>query len=116
MTIPLKMQTNFPLICGVLMASIAGAGKTWGQASAPDGTTAVPVAPPVVITLDEAIHRTQSSDENYTAAVGARRSAALDRNISYGDLLPSAVYHNQGLYTQPNGQTNQAGQGVTSQP
>jgi outer membrane protein TolC len=31
-------------------------------------------------------------------------------------MLPGAVYHNQALYTQPNGQQNQAGQGVGSQP
>jgi outer membrane protein TolC len=30
--------------------------------------------------------------------------------------LPSAVYHNQALYTQPNGLLNQAGQGAAAQP
>lgn len=91
-------------------------GVARSQASAPDTATAAPVATSVVITLDEAIRRAQSSDANYAAAVAAGRSAALDRNIAYGNLLPSAVYHNQGLYTQANGRTNQAGQGVTSQP
>ena len=30
--------------------------------------------------------------------------------------MPSAVYHNQALYTQPNGLLNQAGQGAAAQP
>jgi len=86
------------------------------QTTASDASSAAPSAPPVVITVDEAIHRAQSSDANYAAAVAAGRSAALDRNIAYSNLLPSVVYHNQGLYTQPNGLKNQAGQGVSSQP
>ena len=108
-----KMQSSFFLIGGMLAALLGSAVIAPGQASAPDATTA---APPMVITLDEAIHRAQSSDANYAAAVAAGRSAALDRNIAYADLLPNAVYHNQGLYTQPNGEKNQAGQGVSSQP
>lgn len=116
MTIPLKTRRNVLLVGGLLAGILGSAVVARSQASAPDATTAAPVAPPVVITLDEAIRRAQSSDANYAAAVAAGRSAALDRNIAYGNLLPNAVYHNQGLYTQPNGQTNQAGQGVTSQP
>jgi outer membrane protein TolC len=58
-------------------------------------------AQPVAITLDEAIHRAEASEPNYAAAAGASRSAALDRNIAYSNLLPSVVYNNQGLYTEP---------------
>lgn len=97
------------------MAAMLGSGVTpQCQVSAPDAATAAPAAP-IVITLDEAIHRAQSSDANYVAAVAADRSGVLDRNIAFADLLPNAVYHNQGLYTQPNGERNQAGQGVSSQ-
>ena len=46
----------------------------------------------------------------------ANRSAALDRSIARGSMLPSVVYHNQALYTQPNGLQNQAGQGAAAQP
>lgn len=70
---------------------------------------------PVVITLDDAIHRAESSDPAYVASAADKQVAALDRSIARGALLPSVVYHNQMLYTQPNGETNQAGQGVTSQ-
>jgi outer membrane protein TolC len=116
MTIPLKRRRNFLLVGGILMGLLDSAVVARSQASAPDTANAVPVATSVVITLDEAIRRAQSSDANYAAAVAAGRSAALDRNIAYADLLPNAVYHNQGLYTQPNGEKNQAGQGVSSQP
>ena len=104
------------MLIGVVVGLLGGGVMTWGQASATGITTAASVTPPVVITLDEAIHRAQSSDANYATAVAAGRSAVLDRNIAYADLLPNAVYHNQGLYTQPNGEKNQAGQGVAAQP
>ena len=61
-----KMQSSFFLIGGMLAALLGSAVIAPGQASAPDATTA---APPMVITLDEAIHRAQSSDANYAAAV-----------------------------------------------
>lgn len=114
--IGLRRQSGFVfLLGGALAIFIGGAIVAPCQAPAPD-TMGAPAAPPVVITLEDAIHRAQSSDANYAAAVAAGRSAALDRNIAYGNLLPSVVYHNQGLYTQPNGEKNQAGQGVASQP
>ena len=60
--------------------------------------------PPVVITLDDAIHRAQANDPGYAGAKADRASASLDRSIARAALLPSVVYHNQYLYTQPNGE------------
>ena len=57
---------------------------------------------PVTISLDEAIRRAQTSEPGYAAASAASGSAALDRSIARAGLLPSVVYHNQALYTQPN--------------
>lgn len=99
----------FFLAGGLLSAWFGGVVVARSQATAPDATA----APPVVITLEDAIHRAQSSDANYAAAVAAGQSAKLDRNIAYSNLLPSVVYHNQGLYTQPNGQKSQT---ALSQP
>ncbi len=96
------------LLCG-------GAGAR-AQAPAQNQAHAAPSGQPVILTLDEAIRRAESSDVSYASAVAVERTAALDRNIAYGNLLPSVVYHNQGLYTQPNGLLNQAGQGVSAQP
>ncbi len=73
-------------------------------------------APPVTITLDEAIRRAQANEPAYAAAVADSRSAALDRSIARAGMLPSVDFHNQGLYTQPNGLQNQAGQGAAAQP
>ncbi len=58
-----------------------------------------------VITLDEAIHRAQSSAPAYVLARADARSAALDRSIARAALLPNAVYQNQYLYTESNGTT-----------
>jgi outer membrane protein TolC len=73
------------------------------QAPAPD-------APAPVITLEEAIHRAQANEPGYATALAEARVAALDRSIARAGLLPDATYHNQYLYTQPNGTANQAGQ------
>jgi outer membrane protein TolC len=73
------------------------------QATAP--ATSVPSS----ITLDEAIARARANEPAFAAALAASRVAQLDRSIARAALLPSAVYHNQYLYTQPNGATNQAG-------
>ena len=78
--------------------------------------TTAPAGGSIVITLDEAIHRAQANEPAFAASVAESKAADLDRSIARAALLPSAVYHNQVLYTQPNGEQNQAGQGVGSQP
>jgi outer membrane protein TolC len=60
--------------------------------------------------LQEAIHRAQQNEPAFAAAFADQRSAAIDRYLAKAALLPSATFHNQALYTQPNGQTNQGGQ------
>jgi outer membrane protein TolC len=42
--------------------------------------------------------------------VAAQKSSAIDSYLTKAALLPSVTYHNQVLYTQPNGQQNSAGQ------
>lgn len=56
--------------------------------------------PPIIITLDEAIHRAQTNEPNFAVARAEAKATALDRSISRAALLPNAVYHNQYLYTQ----------------
>ena len=55
---------------------------------------------PVEITLGEAIHRAQANAPEFAAAQAESRSAGLDRWTAWSGLLPSAVYHNQGVYSQ----------------
>lgn len=75
------------------------------------------VAPaPAAITLEEAIHRAEASEPAFADAAAQEKTSTLDRSIARNSLLPSVVYHNQAFYTQPNGENNQAGQGVGSQP
>ena len=78
-------------------------GLVYAQAPPPPGA-----AP--VITLEEAIHRAQANEPSYAASAAEARVAKLDRSIARAGLLPDATYHNQYLYTQPNGVANQAGQ------
>src|ERR1700733_11351203 len=72
--------------------------------------------PDVVLTLDQAIQRAQGNETAYANAVAESRIANLDRSIARDSLLPTLTFHNQGLYTQPNGSVNQAGPGTGSQP
>jgi len=77
-------------------------------------TQAPPAAPPT-ISLQDAIQRAQLNEPAFAASIAAQKSAAIDRYIAKTALLPSAIYHNQMLYTEPNGQTNQGGQAGTQQ-
>jgi outer membrane protein TolC len=73
-------------------------------------------APSTSITLVDAIRRAQSNEPSFAASVAASRTAALDRTIARNSLLPSAIYHNQVLYTQPNGDTTRNLQGPANEP
>lgn len=101
------------LCAAFVVATAVSSAQTTVQAAQPDSS---PTAQPVLITLDEALKRAQSSEPTFAAAVANSRVAGLDRSIARSGLLPSVVYHNQALYTQPNGLTNQAGQGASPQP
>ena len=95
----------------ILMA--AGAVTAFGQSppSAPDASIS---ASAVVITLDEAIHRAQMSEPNYSASSAANKIASLDRSIAVGGLLPSVRLYNQDIHTQSNGLFSEGGEGVVS--
>lgn len=66
--------------------------------------------------MEEALKRAQANEPTFAAALADARVAGLDKSIARAGLLPSVTYHNQALYTQPNGLSNQAGQGVGAQP
>lgn len=53
------------------------------------------------ITLREAIERARSNEPNFAASAAASSVANLDKENAKAALLPSVVYHNQYLYTQP---------------
>src|SRR5215469_15532631 len=89
------------LCCGTRLAA---AQDTTAANAQPAG------AQPVAITLQEAIHRAQANEPAFAAAIAASRVAGLDKSIARAGLLPGVTFHNQYLYTEPNGQQNQAGQ------
>lgn len=55
------------------------------------------------LTLDQALTRAQANEPAYAAARVESQVAALERKTARAALLPTAVYHNQAIYTQANG-------------
>src|SRR6202167_5472774 len=66
----------------------------------------VPAGP---ITLEQAIALARANEPTFAAAVANSRVAAIDHSIARAALLPNVDYHNQVLYTQPNGAFNGGG-------
>jgi outer membrane protein TolC len=83
--------------------ALAGAvnfpSTSFAQEAAPSG---------VVISLAEAIHRAEQNEPAFANAVAQQKSASIDRYLANAALLPSVIYHNQMLYTEPNGLRNTA--------
>jgi outer membrane protein TolC len=76
-----------------------------GQAT----TASASAATPVSISLNDAIQRAEANEPAFAASVAESKAAQLDRSIARAALLPSVDYHNQFLYTQPNGEVTQVG-------
>jgi outer membrane protein TolC len=128
MKLPLKRKVKLDILfifsLAVLVVNAAYAG---GQATVRELTNSSPadasstgaVAPSadlVVITLDEAIRRTQANEPAYAAAVASSRSAGLDKSISRAGLLPTVRLYSQDVYTQPDGIYTEGDAGEPSAP
>jgi outer membrane protein TolC len=87
-------------VCGVCFA-LTSSPLHAQQASPPIPASSSPASQPASITLDEALARARTNQPVFAAAVAANRNAVLDRSIARSTLLPSVVYHNQYIYTQP---------------
>jgi outer membrane protein TolC len=100
------------VLLAILLAATVTQAQTMSAASASETseTAAVPV-----ITLQDAIARAEANDPSYATSMADRGVAHLDHNIERASFLPVVTYHNQYLYTQPNGLKNEAGQGVSAQ-
>ena len=66
-------------------------------------------APPASITLEQALALARANEPNLAAAAANKRVTAIDHSIAQAALLPNVSYHNQVLYTQPNGAFNGSG-------
>ena len=102
-------QETFRLVAFVLLAPIGAMGDLAAAQSASQ-TPAANATVPISISLDEAIHRAEQNEPVFAAVAAEQRALALDRTNATAALLPSVIYHNQVLYTQPNGLKNQGGQ------
>ena len=108
-----KMRHYWRLLSGAALFLMTAAAGALAGAQAP--AVAAPQNAPVTISLDEAIRRAQTSEPGYAAASAASGVASLDRSIARAGLLPSVVYHNQALYTQPNHLQNLASPAAATQ-
>ena len=124
---PKPALTKLGILGGVTLLVLAGAWSPAAAQNAPElpnspgpapaaaSQPATPTGPS--ITLDEALARARANEPTFAAAVAASKTAALDKSIARSALLPTVVYHNSYIYTQPNGATNQAGStGAQSAP
>jgi outer membrane protein TolC len=66
-------------------------------------------APASPIPLEQAIALARANEPSFAAALANQRVSGLDHSIAEAALLPSVTYHNQVLYTQPNGSHNGGG-------
>ena len=101
----------------LLMLAALAAAPAGGQTSSAPAASAAPAPQlPIVITLDEAIRRAESSEPAYAASRAASQSSQLDRSIARAGLLPNARYYGEGIYTQPNGIATEGDAGEPSAP
>ena len=96
----LRVRRTVWLACTLFIAPVSA---SWGQATA---STAV------VITLDEAVRLAEANEPTFRASLVDSEVARLDKSIALSRLLPSAVYHNEYLFTQGNGSSSRIGQTV----
>lgn len=98
---PLKRNLHFSAWAIVVVSSIAGIVAASAQETPTNE---------LVMALQEAILRAQQNEPVFASSIAAQKSASIDKYLAKAALLPSVIYHNQMLYTAPNGQTNQGGQ------
>ena len=64
---------------------------------------AMPESTSETLTLEQAIALAAGNEPVFAAAAAEQTAAALERKIARSSLLPTVTYHNQAVYTQPNG-------------
>lgn len=101
------------LAVGVAYLATAGTGiaqETSGPAlsrqTGPPQASAAP-APPLRLTLQEALERARRNSVQFQAAVTTSGLAREDRTQARNALLPTATYNNSAIYTQGTGLVNQ---------
>jgi outer membrane protein TolC len=86
-------------IAGTILLLLFGASFEGMHAQ----TVATDARQPETLTLDQAISRASANEPALAAAKAERQATALERTNARASLLPTATYHNQAIYTEPNG-------------
>lgn len=68
------------------------------------------------LTLDQVLSRASANEPAFAAAAAEARALALERTNAKAALLPTAIYHNQAIYTKSNGEPGTRIGQVTSAP
>lgn len=106
-----ERQTGHVWRVAAVTAMLASGMTPWSL-QAQQGAQKPSQAAPMQITLDEAIQRAEQNEPTFAAALAENKASGLDRLNARAGLLPSVVFHNQALYTQPNGLFTQLGTGA----
>lgn len=62
-----------------------------------------PTSPSSALSLEQAIALAQANEPAFAAASAERGASALERTNAKTAFLPTVTYHNQAIYTRPNG-------------
>ncbi len=108
------MKLSFSILGVCLMGAMPAASNA--QQATPATNAATPAAAAPAISLDEAINRARANEPAFAAALAASRVSALDVSIARSALLPSAIYHNQYVFTQANGSNFTGTSGLVPSP
>ncbi len=100
MSLPSAGRSPAAPLAVLVLAACAPLARAQAIAGAP---AQAPAAAPAAVTLPDAIHRAEANEPAFAAARAAQKTASLDRGIARAALLPNVLYHNQFIYTQPNG-------------
>jgi outer membrane protein TolC len=113
-----NLKTGLRPACITLLAGVAliAIRSTPGhaQVSTEAASQPTPAAPPVTITLGEALKRAEANEPKFAQAIADAKVAGLDKSIARAGLLPSARYYGEGIYVQPNRLSDVGGEGVTT--
>lgn len=82
---------------GVICVLVMGAGTVALRVQAVAATR------PETLTLDQAIKRAMANQPAFASAKAEQQALALERTNARMALLPTATYHNEAVYTKPNG-------------
>ncbi len=87
------------MLAGLFVAGVLRSAAQQGGTAPPLPTQAITPG----VTVEQAIALASSNEPALAAASAERDASALERTNARAALLPTAVYHNLTIYTQPNG-------------